>query len=901
MKWFYNLRISAKLLSAFIVMALITALVGYIGLSDLQIIIDADARMYKNVAIPTSQIGQISTMFQRIRVNTRDIVLTKNLKEKEQYGSLIQTYRGEIDKIAQEYEKSITDQETKQIFEQFKVARVEYGNDLDVLINLAKSNKDVEALNLLKGEMRKSADAEMALIDKMDSLEIAEAKTLADQNTATGNSSTRNMLLIVVIAVLTAIGLGLFISRIISRPVNQMSEAAEKIAAGDLNINIDIATTDEIGTLANSFRGIIETLRALIAEAMMLTQAAVSGQLATRGHAEKFKGGYKEIVEGVNETLDAVIGPLNVAAEYMDRISKGDIPQKITDNYKGDFNEIKNNLNICIEAVGALVADANMLAQAAAEGQLATRADASKHGGDFRRIVEGVNNTLDAVIGPLNVAAEYVDRISKGDIPPKITDNYKGDFNEIKNNLNTCIDAVNALVADANMLANAAVEGKLVIRADASKHGGDFKRIINGVNSTLDAVVEPINEALTVLQEIVKGNLQVHVAGNYQGSHAELKDALNATITNIAGYITEMSAVLTEMSEGNLNVGITREYLGDFTVMKESLNMIIGSFNGVLGDMNVAAHEVAAGARQLSDSSQALSQGSTEQASSIEQLTTSMTEIAEQTKQNAVNANQANDLAMVAKDNAVKGNNQMQEMLKSMDEINEASANISKIIKVVDEIAFQTNILALNAAVEAARAGQLGKGFAVVADEVRNLAARSANAAKETAAMIEGSIRKAEDGTKIANETAEALNQIVDGISQSADLVSSIANASNEQATAIVQVNQGINQVAQVTQNNSATAEESASASEELSSQAEHLQNMVARFQLKNASIRNQGYEAKVSGDDYIGNKAATKKGIALSRAEAAASKASASKGAASKAKSAKAKISLSDTEFDKY
>ena len=136
----------------------------------------------------------------------------------------------------------------------------------------------------------------------------------------------------------------------------------------------------------------------------------------------------------------------------MDRIAKGDIPAKITDTYNGDFNEIKNNLNQAIDAVNALVADANMLSKAAVEGKLATRADATKHGGDFRKIVQGVNDTLDAVIGPLNVAAEYVDRISKGDIPPKITDNYNGDFNEIKNNLNQCIDAVNALVADADML-----------------------------------------------------------------------------------------------------------------------------------------------------------------------------------------------------------------------------------------------------------------------------------------------------------------------------------------------------------------------------------------------------------------------------------------------------------------
>jgi methyl-accepting chemotaxis protein len=276
---------------------------------------------------------------------------------------------------------------------------------------------------------------------------------------------------------------------------------------------------------------------AVFNEVRNLINDVKAGKLAARANLRGMNGADKELLEGINEMLDAVIDPLNVAAEYVDRISKGDIPEKITNDAYGDFNEIKNNLNTCIDAVNELVADANLLAKAAVEGRLETRADVSKHGGDFARIVEGVNQTLDAVIDPLKVAAEYVHRISKGDIPEKITKNSNGDFNEIKNNLNTCIDAVNELVADANMLATAAVEGRLETRADVSKHAGDFAWIVQGVNQTLDAVIEPIKEATEVLEEMEKGNLHVRVQGNYQGDHNLVKNALNGTLNSLQTYV----------------------------------------------------------------------------------------------------------------------------------------------------------------------------------------------------------------------------------------------------------------------------------------------------------------------------------------------------------------------------
>ncbi len=351
---------------------------------------------------------------------------------------------------------------------------------------------------------------------------------------------------------------------------------------------------------------------------------------------------------------------------------------------------------------------------------------------------------------------------------------------------------------------------------------------------------EQVEKLVVNLGRLAKGELHCDMTvaeadEDTQSIHelfSSISENLHVSVNTIKRYIGEISQTLSEVSAGNLAIGINSEYLGDFAELKNSINAIIESFNKVLTEINTAAEQVAAGSRQVSDGNQEISSGATEQASSIEQLLSSISQIAEQIRQNAANANTSTELAEGAKKAADEGNDKMNAMLKSMEEINESSSSISKIIKVIDDIAFQTNILALNAAVEAARAGVHGKGFAVVAEEVRNLAARSAQAASETTALIEGSIQRVEAGTSLANETAGTLSGIVSGSEKSVELLHGIAAASNEQATGIAQINRGIEQLSQVVQTNSATAEQGAAASEELSGQAELLKSMIGRFNL---------------------------------------------------------------------
>ena len=312
------------------------------------------------------------------------------------------------------------------------------------------------------------------------------------------------------------------------------------------------------------------------------------------------------------------------------------------------------------------------------------------------------------------------------------------------------------------------------------------------------------------------------------------KDELGTLSHAVDEFINELThemEMLEQVADGDLT--ITPNILSDKDVVGKSLTKVVDNLNNMFAEINIASAQVSTGSSQIADGAQMLAQGSTEQAATVEELSATISEIAGQTNANAEMASKAAELAVTIKDSAEKGNKQMDEMVGAVNEISEASKSIGKVIKVIDDIAFQTNILALNAAVEAARAGQHGKGFAVVADEVRTLAAKSAEAAKDTGSLISNSIEKAEYGAQIATETAESLVEIVSGINESSQIINDIAMASESQTSGIKQINTGIDQVAQVVHQNSATAQESAAASEQLSGQSAMLENLIARFRLK--------------------------------------------------------------------
>jgi len=257
------------------------------------------------------------------------------------------------------------------------------------------------------------------------------------------------------------------------------------------------------------------------------------------------------------------------------------------------------------------------------------------------------------------------------------------------------------------------------------------------------------------------------------------------------------------------------------------VGLISKPLNRAIEGLTNGADQVASASAQVASSSQQLSEGSSEQAASIEETSSSLEEMSSMTKQNADHADQADHLMKDANQVVSKANDAMSDLIVSMEEISKASQETSKIIKTIDEIAFQTNLLALNAAVEAARAGEAGAGFAVVADEVRNLAMRAADAAKNTAELIEGTVQKVKDGGELVSTTNDAFTQVAESAAKVGELVGEIAAASNEQAQGIGQVNTAVTEMDKIVQQNAANAEESASASEEMNAQAEQMKGFV--------------------------------------------------------------------------
>ncbi|MBF0528897.1 MAG: methyl-accepting chemotaxis protein [Deltaproteobacteria bacterium] len=566
----------------------------------------------------------------------------------------------------------------------------------------------------------------------------------------------------------------------------------------------------------------LENIRRLIKDTSQLSEAAMEGKLTIRADAAKHVGDYRKIIEGVNNTLDALIGPLNIAADYVDRIGKGDIPPKITESYNGDFNIIKNNLNACIDGLGGLT-EANFVMQ-----RLAVNDHTKKVEGNYVGVFAALALATNSIRERLIAMTKVYGLIAIGDT------SYLEDFKKIGKrseednsipSMIKCLENIRQLIDDTSILAQAAVEGRLTVRADAGKHTGDYRKIITGVNNTLDALITPLNMAADYIERISRGDIPAKITESYNGDFNTIKNNLNVLIE----AMDEVARTASEIASGNLTVKVKERSLED--KLMQAMGLMVHGLTDVAKNIRLVADQVTAGSQELSISAENLSQGSSMQASSVEEVSASMEEMAASIGQNSENAQQTEKIALKAAEDG-------QDSGKAVGATVGAMKEIAGKISIIEEIARQTNLLALNAAIEAARAGEHGKGFAVVASEVRKLAERSQMAASEINKLSASSVQ-------VAERAGDMLGRIVPDIQKTADLVQEITAASGEQTTGAGQINQAIQQLDRVIQQNAAAAEEMASTSEELLAQAEQLQATLGFFKID-------------SGPTYIGTRPVT-------------------------------------------
>jgi len=407
-------------------------------------------------------------------------------------------------------------------------------------------------------------------------------------------------------------------------------------------------------------------------------------------------------------------------------------------------------------------------------------------------------------------------------------------YDEVTENLLKIIDFNKTGGEEANLLAD-----KIYSKSKMSMLVIVFIVIIISLISTIyiiRLITNPIKEINQTVKAVAEGNLNKSITYTSRDELGTLSTNFNKTATRLKKYVNcldELTEVINEIGKGKLTFELKYDYSGDFEKVKNSLEKISDNLNYVLGNINQSADQVAGGAEQLSVGSQTLSQGATEQAASAQQLAATVNEISRQISENANNASYAKNKMDLLGIEIKNSNAKMKKMIEAMNNINTSSDEIGRIIKTIEDIAFQTNILALNAAVEAARAGDAGKGFAVVAEEVRLLASKSAEAAKNTTSLIEGSLAAVKDGNAIADGTAQSLNKVAEETLYVVDVIGKISDACDKQATAVSQVTEGVDQISSVIQNTSATAQQSAATSQELSGQVQMLKNLIGRFQLK--------------------------------------------------------------------
>ncbi len=717
---------------------------------------------------------------------------------------------------------AIKSEEGRKLLKAVEDARTAYRTDLAEMRRLLKAGKKAEATTLLFGDYKTRAVAYVGAINKMVDFQTDLTAKDAKSAIATINSVEQVTWALSIVAILAGLLAAFFITRSITAPLTEAVETANRVAKGDTSVAFKEFTKDETGELLKAMSNMVDAIRRMGEDAVMLSKAAVDGKLATRADAAKHEGDFRKIVQGVNETLDAVIGPLNVAAAYVDKISKGDIPAKINDNYNGDFNTIKQNLNTCIEAVNALVADAAMLSKAAMEGRLQTRADAAKHQGDFRKIVQGVNDTLDGVINPINEVMRVMGAMEQGDLTSTISQTYQGDLERLRLAVNSTNAKLAATVRDINADANTLASSSEELTATATNMASSAEHMTQQANTaaaateqastnvkTMAAGVEQVSANSTTVAsatEEIGTNLRTVGAAVEQMSSnmrtiAGTSERMNASVSGVATAIEEMSASLNEVSKNSnqaatvasrasMNAGNAAQIMDKLGVSALEIGKVVDMIKGIAAQTNLLALNATIEAASAGEAGKGFAVVANEVKELAKQTAGATEEIRNQVSGMQVNTQQA-----------VKA---IDEIVGIINEINNISGTIAA---AVEQQTATTNEISKNV-------GEAARG----ANEVSRNVQQAAQGANEVS-------RNVQEAVKGVNDISRNINQLAAGATD-------MARNAGEAAKGMNDVSRSVQVVSGAAKDTTRGAGDTNTAARELARLADRLQTAVRKFRI---------------------------------------------------------------------
>jgi methyl-accepting chemotaxis protein len=618
-----NMSLRKKLMSGFVLVALIAGVIGAVGIIELKRIEAADTLLFEKVTVPIEQLSNMSDAFQRIRVNVRDLIGASNSEERQRFEGRITELRKELGDNEDKFEKTILTDEGHKLFEDFKRARSVYGPFLDKTIDMAKSNRTAEAQALLQGDAGKASRDEQDALEKLFASKLQQGKSTAEGNTKLANSATAIMLILVAAGVLLAVGLGVFISRVVLRQLGadpkEVGEVANLVAAGDLSRDIFLKSGDTASVMA-AMKKMVETIRALVSDAGMLSDAAIAGKLATRADAGKHQGDFQKIVVGVNQTLDAVIGPLNVAAEYVDRISKGDIPPQITENYNGDFNEIKVNLNVLIAAMGSITEAAKEIAGGNLLVDIKERSGKDELMRALAAMVQQLSDVVSEVKGAADNVAQGSQEMSSG------SESMSQGASEQAAAAEEASSSMEQMSANIRQNAdNASQTEKIAVQSatDAIEGG-------KAVAQTVTAMKE-IASKISIIEEIARQTnllaLNAAIEAARAGEHGKGFAVVASEVRKLAERSQKAAAEISTLSSSSVEVS---EKAG---VMLSQLVPNIQKTAELVQEISASSKEQDTGASQINKAIQQLDQVIQQNAGAAEEMSSTAEELSSQAEQ----------------------------------------------------------------------------------------------------------------------------------------------------------------------------------------------------------------------------------------------------------------------------